>query len=107
MIATRPEIVQGFVNASYRGLTFFRKHRRESIQAMTRYMKLSEDKAARTYDLVINTFDGDGALPYDSVKRVLQARKDILDLDDPVPPREVLFDAQFVAKLHKGQGNNP
>jgi NitT/TauT family transport system substrate-binding protein len=107
IIATRPEIVQGFVNASYRGLIFFRQYRRESIQTMVRYMKMDEDKASRTYDLVINTFGGDGAMPYDSVKRVLQARKDILNLDDPVPAREVLFDAQFVAKLPKGRGNNP
>ena len=107
MIATRSDIVQRFVNASYRGLMFFRQYRRESIQAMVRHMKLDENRAARTYDLVIDTFDGDGNLPYESVRRILQARKDVLNLDDPVPPREVLFDAQFVAKLRKGRASNP
>lgn len=107
MIETKPEIVQAFVNASYRGMLFFRENREESVKLMIRYMKFNESLAIRTYDLFINTFGGDGTIPYEPVKKLLQARKEILNLEAPVPPYDVLFDNRFAAKLPRRIRNGP
>jgi len=98
-IATKPEVVQRFVNASHRGMLLFKQNRNQAIKAMTRYMKLDQGRANRTYDLVVKTFGGDGAVDYETIKDVLQARKEILDLTVPVPPLSAVFDGRFVARL--------
>lgn len=104
MIESKPQIVQSFVNASYRGMLFFKENREESIRVMARYMNLNRRAAARTYDLVIDTFGGDGTITYEAVKRQLQARKDILHLTAPVPTYEELFDDRFARNLSKQIG---
>jgi ABC-type nitrate/sulfonate/bicarbonate transport system substrate-binding protein len=101
LIDSRPEIVQAFVNASYRGMLFFKEHRSESIGVMARYMKLDDKSAARVYDLVIDTFGGDGTIAYTPVKKELEARRKILNLTAAVPPQEQLFDENFARKLPK------
>jgi len=98
-ITTKPKIVQRFVNASYRGMLLFNQNRSEAVKAMTRYMKLDAGRAKRTYDLVVKAFGGDGAIDYETIKDVLQARKEMLDLTVPVPPLSAVFDGQFVARL--------
>ena len=105
LIDARPDMVQAFVNASYRGMLFFKKNRPESINVMARYMKLEDRSAARIYDLVINTFGGDGTIPYAPVKKKLEARKNILNLASAVPSYDELFDDRFARKLQRQRGN--
>ncbi len=101
LIDTNPDIVQAFVNASYQGMLFFKERRSESITVMARYMNLDHTSVARTYDLVIDTFGGDGTIPYASVKKALQIRKQILNLTAAVTPYEELFDDRFTRNLSK------
>jgi ABC-type nitrate/sulfonate/bicarbonate transport system substrate-binding protein len=104
MIESKPELVQSFVNASYRGMLFFKNNAQESINVMVRYMRLNRTAAARIYDLVIDTFGGEGTITYDLVKRQLQARKEILNLTTPVPTYEQVFDDRFVRQIPKQTG---
>jgi NitT/TauT family transport system substrate-binding protein len=99
LIATRPNIVQAFVNGSYRGMLFYRKHRDESINIMMRYMKLDERTAARTYDLVVKSFGGNGAIDYEPVRKVLELRKRVLNIAAPVPPAEAVLDNTFAHRI--------
>jgi ABC-type nitrate/sulfonate/bicarbonate transport system substrate-binding protein len=101
MIKSKPGIVQSFVNASYRGMLFFKENREQSIQVMARYINLNHTAAGRTYDLVIDTFGGDGTITYELVKRQLQARKEILHLTVPVPTYEQVFDDRFPRQMPK------
>jgi ABC-type nitrate/sulfonate/bicarbonate transport system substrate-binding protein len=98
LIDTQPDLVQSFVDASYRGMLYFKEHRSESVAMMTRYMKLDAGSAGRVYDLVIGTFGGDGTAPYHEVKKELEARKNILGLTGGVPPYEELFDDRFARR---------
>lgn len=99
MITTSPDIVQAFVNGSYRGMRFYREHRAESISLMMRYMKLDEKAATRTYDLVFKSFGGNGAIDYEPVKKVLRLRKQVLNIAAPVPPADVVIDNRFALKI--------
>jgi NitT/TauT family transport system substrate-binding protein len=101
LIDARPEIVQAFVNGSYKGMVFFKENRAESIDVMARYMKLERGAAARIYDLVVHTFGGDGTIPYAPVKRELEARKKILNLGGAVPSYDEVFDDRFARNLSK------
>lgn len=101
LIDAKPDLVQAFVGASYRGMTFFKERRSESIDAMARTMKLDDKSAARIYDLVIGTFGGDGTAPYAQVKKELEARKNILNLAGAVPSYDELFDDRFARRLQK------
>jgi NitT/TauT family transport system substrate-binding protein len=104
LIDTNPGIVQAFVNASYHGMLFFKENRSESIKVMARYMNLDHTSVARAYDLVIDTFGGDGTIPYPSVKKTLQIRKQILNLTAAVTSYEELFDDRFARNLSKQIG---
>lgn len=101
LIAAKPEIVQSFVNASYRGMLFFKERRSESIAMMGRVMKLDGKSAAQMYDLVINTYGGDGKIDYAPIRRDLAARKNYLNLSADIPSYEELFDDRFVRALQK------
>lgn len=104
MIESKPQLVQSFVNASYRGMLFFKANREESISVMARYMNLNRTTAARLYDLVIDTFGTDATTTYEAVKRQLQARKEILNLTATVPTYEQLFDDRFARQMPKTRG---
>src|SRR5262249_54528170 len=56
LIDTKPDLVQAFVDASYRGMLFFKERRTQSVAMMARTMKLDAKSAERLYDLVIGTF---------------------------------------------------
>src|SRR5262249_42085743 len=92
LIDTKPDLVHAFVDASYRGMLFFKERRTQSVAMMARTMKLDAKSAERLYDLVIGTFGGDGTAPYREVKKELEARQNILGLTVGVPPYEELFD---------------
>jgi hypothetical protein len=101
LIDTNPELVQAFVNGSYQGMLFFKERRSESIKVMARHMNLDHASMARTYDLVIDAFGGDGTIPYGSVRKALELRKQILNLTAKVTPHEELFDDRFARNLPK------
>jgi NitT/TauT family transport system substrate-binding protein len=101
MIDSKPEVVQAFVNASYRGMLFFRQHRSDSIAIMVKHMKLTQGTATRLYDLTIPAFGGDGIIGYEPLKKLLDSRKEVLSLEAAVPPYSMLFDTRFAMKLPK------
>jgi NitT/TauT family transport system substrate-binding protein len=100
-IHRRPELIQGFVNASDRGMLFFRQNRRESIAIMVKHMKLPSATATRLYDLTIAAFGGDGIIGYGPLKKLLETRKEVLGLEAEVPSYAALVDSRFAARIPK------
>ena len=101
MINRRPEIIQAFVNASYRGMVFFRQYRTESIAIMVKHMKLTPATATRLYDLTIPAFGGDGIIGYAPLKKLLDTRKEVLGLEAEVPTYTALVDNRFASRIPK------
>ena len=101
LINRKPEIIQAFVNASYRGMLFFRRNRSESIAIMVKHMKLAPATATRLYDLTIPAFGGDGIIEYAPLKKLLDSRKEVLGLDLEVPSYAALVDNRFASRIPK------
>jgi ABC-type nitrate/sulfonate/bicarbonate transport system substrate-binding protein len=99
IIHRKPEIIQAFVNASYRGMLFFRQHRSESIAIMVKHMKLPPGTATRLYDLAIPAFGGDGIIGYAPLRKLLESRKEVLGLDAEIPSYGALVDSRFAARI--------
>jgi NitT/TauT family transport system substrate-binding protein len=98
LIQTRPEMVQSFVNASYRAMAFFKKNRAESIQLLAKFQGKDEKSATRVYDLEIGNFGGDGTLHCETAKKELVIQKDFLKPQAP-PACDVLLDNRFAQKI--------
>ena len=98
-IDRKPEIIQSFVNAAYRGMVFFRQNRGDSIAIMVKHMKLSPATAVRLYDLTIPAFGGDGIIGYAPLKKLLETRKEVIGLDAAIPPYTVLVDTRFASRI--------
>lgn len=98
LIQTRPEMVQSFVNASYRGMAFFKKNRADSIQLLAKFQKKDETSVTRTYDLEVSNFGGDGTLNCETAKKELVIQKEFLKVQNP-PTCDVLLDNRFAQKI--------
>ena len=95
----KPELVQAFVNASYKGMLYFRQNRNESIAIMVKHMKLPPATSTRLYDLTIPAFGGDGIIGYAPLRKLLESRKEVLGLDAEIPPYNALVDSRFASRI--------
>lgn len=99
LIDTKPDIVQRFVNASYRGMLFLKENRTESIKLLAKFQKKDEKEVAPIYDLEVPRFGGDGTVPCQPIVRELQAREKIMDLKPQIVDCNMLIDNRFSRKV--------
>jgi NitT/TauT family transport system substrate-binding protein len=81
MIETRPQIVQAFVNATYRGMRFVKGNRAEVIHFMAKFQKRDERSAARVYDLDVESFGGDGTVNCQQIEKGFELQKSFIGID--------------------------
>jgi ABC-type nitrate/sulfonate/bicarbonate transport system substrate-binding protein len=106
MIETRREIVQGFVNATYRGMLLIRENRTESIQLMAKFQKRDERSAARVYDLDVESFGGDGRVNCQQIEKGLELQKAFIGIDaSAASPCDRVIDNSFALALPRQAKN--
>lgn len=98
MITNKPALVQGFVNATFRAMMFFKHNKSESVKLLARYQKRDENSAQRVYALDVDNFGGDGTVKCEAVKRQFELERGFLRLDVP-PPCDLLVNNQFTQKI--------
>lgn len=98
MIINKPAIVQGFVNATFRAMSFFKQNRSESVNFLVKYQKRSESSAQRVYALDVENFGGNGVVQCEAVKRQFEMEKEFLRIA-VAPPCDLVVDNQFAEKM--------
>jgi len=101
LIQKNPSLIQAFVNATLRGLAYYRQNRAESIQFIATDLKMSDQSlAAQMFDWHRTVLAGDGRPSQAWIDGVLEFTRKSLDLKAPIPPERV-FDLSFVDKAHR------
>lgn len=98
MIESRPQIVQAFVNATYKGMTYFKKNRLESVGLMVKFQKRDEKTASRVYDLDVASFGGDGTIGCEVAENEIQLQKEFIGSGTAAPCEQVI-DKRFAQNI--------
>lgn len=94
-----PVMLEKFVRASLKGLTYAREQRWGTIAILVRYLKIKEDEAAKYYDSVRSVMTVDGTVPKDHQKKFLQVAAQRLRAKE-TPALEKAFDYSLTKKIY-------
>jgi ABC-type nitrate/sulfonate/bicarbonate transport system substrate-binding protein len=94
-----PVMLEKFVRASLKGLTYAREQRSGTIAILVRYLKIKEDEAAKYYDSVRSVMTVDGTVPEDHQKKFLQVAAQRLRAKE-TPALEKAFDYSLTKKIY-------
>lgn len=101
LIKKNPSVIQAFVNATLRGMAYYRQNRAESIKFIARELKLSDESlAAQMFDWHQTVLAGDGRPSQAWIDGVLDFTRKSLELKAPIPPEQV-FDFSFIDKANR------
>jgi len=91
----RRETAHRFIDATVRGLKYFKSERSGTVKIMTKYMNLSADSAGRVYDESMPSFVADGTISEDFQERVLDFELKTIGTDKKIS-RDKVFDFSLV-----------
>jgi NitT/TauT family transport system substrate-binding protein len=101
LIKDKPDLVERFVRATRKGMTFARNSREESIKRFADYMKAKPEEVAGEYDILRTLMARDGTISDDVQKNEVTLRGAMLDMPkDKVPPPSTVFDFSFAEKAN-------
>src|SRR6185503_9281134 len=80
-----------FINATVRGLKYFKSARSGTVKIMTKYMNLSADSAGRVYDESMPSFVPDGTISEDFQERVLDFELKTIGTDKKISRDKVFY----------------
>lgn len=86
--------VQRFLNATIKGLKYFKGNREGSILLMTKAMRIDQETARILYDLQIDAFTDNGVRGEDFMRTSIQMQMEQLGKKG-IPPTDAVFDFSF------------
>jgi NitT/TauT family transport system substrate-binding protein len=97
---TEPVLVQAFMRATLKGFIYASENRAGTIPILARNIKITEQLAAKTYDLGRTAMTPDGSLTEDAQKKAVDLVVKLLDVKDP-PPFKKFFNFSQTTKIYK------
>jgi NitT/TauT family transport system substrate-binding protein len=94
-----PQLVEKFVRATLKGGLYLRDNRAGSIAIHARVLKVSENIAARIYDLARPGVTTDGTVSEEQQKKAIEHIVERADVKD-MPPLKKVFDFGLTKKLY-------
>jgi NitT/TauT family transport system substrate-binding protein len=98
-IKDRPDEIRRVIKATIRANRFLRENREEAVRTLMDWGKVERDYAYASYDALRNLFNGDGGVPEDGLKLVIDQARHNSKVTKEVTPAEVV-DLRF---LHEAQ----
>ena len=84
-LQTQRDQVKRVVRATVRGNRFMKQNRRETVQMLADYLRITPGQSARAYDASINSFTDDGIISDKGVLLDVQLTKERLKLTKDIP----------------------
>jgi ABC-type nitrate/sulfonate/bicarbonate transport system substrate-binding protein len=99
MIKGKPSDILAFVRGTLRGIAYYRQNRNESIQFMTKELKLNDESlAAQMFDWHATVFAEEGRPNQSWINGAIEFTKKSLDVTTNILPEQV-FDFSFIEKV--------
>jgi NitT/TauT family transport system substrate-binding protein len=89
-IQTQRDQVKRVVRATVRGTTFMKQNRKETIQMLSDYLRLTPVQSAKTYDAAIHSFTEDGLISDSGVNADVQLTKERLKITRDIPLSQLI-----------------
>jgi ABC-type nitrate/sulfonate/bicarbonate transport system substrate-binding protein len=74
-IKERPDEVKRMIKAGIRTNRYFLQNREGTIQAMAEWMKIDKETATATYDSAVKAYSGDGNVPEEGLRLIIEETK--------------------------------
>jgi ABC-type nitrate/sulfonate/bicarbonate transport system substrate-binding protein len=94
-IDDRPQVVRSYLEGWYETVDYMKKHKDETVKFMSQQFKVSENVAAKTYDLDIANLSSDGTIPSPNLQGIARFNVYIGVVKSP-PPVDSYFNGSFV-----------
>lgn len=95
MIHERPDALRAVLRAHGKAHRFILEHRDQVIPIIAKFMNLTPDEAAQSYDRIIVHFTKTGAIPADKQHEIVAEQAKVLKIANP-PPNDAIFDFSFI-----------
>jgi ABC-type nitrate/sulfonate/bicarbonate transport system substrate-binding protein len=89
-IQTQREQVKRVVRATVRGTRFMKQNRKDTIQMLSDYLRLTPAQSAKTYEASINSFTEDGLISDGAVNVDVQLTKERLKMTKEIPLSQLI-----------------
>jgi ABC-type nitrate/sulfonate/bicarbonate transport system substrate-binding protein len=100
LMVSDPGLVEKFVRASLKGLLYAREQRLETIAILARFLRTSEQAAAKMYEVVRPAMTPDGTVNEELQRRSFEHVLGRTVLKEP-PRLEKIFDYSVAAKVRQ------
>jgi NitT/TauT family transport system substrate-binding protein len=97
-IQAQRDHVKRVIRATVRGTRFMKQNRKETIQMLSEYLRLTPTQSARTYDATIDSFTEDGFISAAGVNADVQLTKERLKITKDIPLSQ-LIDWSLVSEV--------
>ena len=97
-IEKNPDEIRRVVRATWKGITFLKQNKKETLVIMQDYLKLSPTYVDKVYQYAVKSLTADGAVAKASLENELRIVKERLKLKEDIPVEKVA-DWRFVKDL--------
>jgi NitT/TauT family transport system substrate-binding protein len=97
-IEKNPDQIRRVVRATWKGITFLKQNKKETLVIMQDYLKLSPTYVDKVYQYAVKSLTADGAVAKASLENELRIVKERLKLKEDIPVEKVA-DWRFVKDL--------
>jgi NitT/TauT family transport system substrate-binding protein len=98
LLQSDPSLVEKFTRATLKGLRFVRENRAATAQILARNIKISEELAAKTYDLFRPAMTADGSVTIEMQQKAVDLQAKVADIKES-PPLKKFFDFSLTQKI--------
>ena len=95
VIHDHADMVRAVLRAHAKAHRFILEHRDETIAIITKFLRLTHEEAASTYDSIVPQFTKSGAVSLDEQKKLIAAQAAVLKIAK-APEPQAIFDFSFV-----------
>jgi len=97
---SNPALIEKFLRGTLKGFLYYRDNRLGAIKILSRFMKISEDRMARTYDSILLGLTQDGTVSEELQKKSLEHILERVGLKEP-PPMDKIFNYSLTTKIYR------
>jgi NitT/TauT family transport system substrate-binding protein len=100
LLQSAPVLIEKFLRGTIKGFLYYRDNRSEAIKILSRFMKITEDQMARTYDSILPGLTQNGTVSEELQKQSLEHILERVGLKEP-PPLERIFNYSLAKKIYE------
>jgi ABC-type nitrate/sulfonate/bicarbonate transport system substrate-binding protein len=101
LIKSNPAVIQSFVTATLRGITYYRQNRAESVKFIAKELRMPDESlATQMFDWHQTVLADEGRPSQAWINGVLDFTRKSLELSTPIAAEQV-FDFSFLAKASR------